>query len=111
MGFDSCTSVYSYAVGFKLGILVHCILTCSAGPGSGMCLIQRSLILVCIVSRGVQLRTGHGKGKHKHVDGIDFDRSNLSINQMRPGLFAGEWHNNHHLLLLAAPGRVFFPTS
>ena len=41
--------------------------------------------------------TGHGGGKEKHVDGIDFDRSNLSINQTRPGLFAGEWHNNHHL--------------
>lgn len=41
--------------------------------------------------------TGHGKGKEKHVDGIDFDRSNLSINQTRPGIFAGEWHNNHHL--------------
>jgi sn-1 stearoyl-lipid 9-desaturase len=41
--------------------------------------------------------TGHGKGEKKHVDGIDFDRRNLSINQTRPGLFAGEWHNNHHL--------------
>lgn len=41
--------------------------------------------------------TGHGKGHIKHVDGIDFDRSNLSINQTRPGLFSGEWHNNHHL--------------
>lgn len=41
--------------------------------------------------------TGHGGGEEKHVNGIDFDRSNLSINQMRPGLFAGEWHNNHHL--------------
>lgn len=41
--------------------------------------------------------TGHGKGKVMHKDGIDFDRSNLSINQSRPGLFAGEWHNNHHL--------------
>lgn len=41
--------------------------------------------------------TGHGKGEEKHVDGVDFDRRNLSINQMRPGLFAGEWHNNHHL--------------
>ncbi len=41
--------------------------------------------------------TGHGKGENKHVDGVDFDRSNLSINQTRPGLFAGEWHNNHHL--------------
>lgn len=41
--------------------------------------------------------TGHGKGKENHVDGIDFDRKNLSINQMRPGIFSGEWHNNHHL--------------
>jgi stearoyl-CoA desaturase (delta-9 desaturase) len=41
--------------------------------------------------------TGHGKGEVKHRDGIDFDRSNLSINQNRPGLLAGEWHNNHHL--------------
>jgi fatty-acid desaturase len=41
--------------------------------------------------------TGHGKGEHKHIDGIDFDRSNLSINQTRPGMFSGEWHNNHHL--------------
>ncbi len=41
--------------------------------------------------------TGHGNGEEKHVDGIDYDRSNLSINQLRPGLFSGEWHNNHHL--------------
>jgi stearoyl-CoA desaturase (delta-9 desaturase) len=41
--------------------------------------------------------TGHAKGHEKHVDGLDFDRSNLSINQTRPGLFTGEWHNNHHL--------------
>ncbi|RYY61038.1 MAG: acyl-CoA desaturase [Chitinophagaceae bacterium] len=41
--------------------------------------------------------TGHGGGEEKHVHGVDFDRSNLSINQARPGLFAGEWHNNHHL--------------
>jgi len=41
--------------------------------------------------------TGHGGGKEKHREGVDFDRSNLSINQSRPGLLAGEWHNNHHL--------------
>ena len=41
--------------------------------------------------------TGHGKGEVKHVEGVDFDQRNLSINQMRPGLFSGEWHNNHHL--------------
>jgi len=41
--------------------------------------------------------TGHGGGEKKHREGVDFDRSNLSINQSRPGLLAGEWHNNHHL--------------
>jgi len=41
--------------------------------------------------------TGHGGGHVKHKDGVDFDRRNLSLNQTRPGLLAGEWHNNHHL--------------
>jgi len=41
--------------------------------------------------------TGHGGGKKKHKEGVDFDNSNLSVNQSRPGLLAGEWHNNHHL--------------
>jgi sn-1 stearoyl-lipid 9-desaturase len=41
--------------------------------------------------------TGHGGGKARHVQGVDFDRRNLSINQMRPGYMCGEWHNNHHL--------------
>lgn len=41
--------------------------------------------------------TGHGGGKEKHKDGVDYDRRNLSINQNRPGWFSGEWHNNHHL--------------
>ena len=41
--------------------------------------------------------TGHGKGEVKHAPGVDFDQRNLSINQLRPGLFSGEWHNNHHL--------------
>jgi stearoyl-CoA desaturase (delta-9 desaturase) len=41
--------------------------------------------------------TGHGRGNKKHKEGSDFDRSNLSINQVRPGILAGEWHNNHHL--------------
>ena len=39
----------------------------------------------------------HAGGKDKHRDGVDFDRSNLSINQFWPGIVAGEWHNNHHL--------------
>ncbi|MFO1520069.1 MAG: fatty acid desaturase [bacterium] len=40
---------------------------------------------------------GHGGGKDKRVSGIDFNRKDLSINQVWPGYVAGEWHNNHHL--------------
>ena len=40
---------------------------------------------------------GHGQGKDKRRDGIDFNRADLSINQVWPGYVAGEWHNNHHL--------------
>jgi stearoyl-CoA desaturase (delta-9 desaturase) len=40
---------------------------------------------------------GHGGGKDKRKEGVDFDRTNLSINQLWPGLVTGEWHNNHHL--------------
>lgn len=40
---------------------------------------------------------GHGKGKDRRRDGIDFNRKDWSVNQMWPGLVAGEWHNNHHL--------------
>jgi sn-1 stearoyl-lipid 9-desaturase len=57
--------------------------------------------------------TGHGKGKNKHREGIDFDKTNLSVNQTRPGLLAGEWHNNHHLFPGSAragflPGQLDF---
>ena len=40
---------------------------------------------------------GHGKGKDKRREGIDFNRDDMSINQIWPGFVAGEWHNNHHL--------------
>ena len=40
---------------------------------------------------------GHGKGKDKRKEGIDFNWDDLSVNQIWPGYVAGEWHNNHHL--------------
>jgi sn-1 stearoyl-lipid 9-desaturase len=40
---------------------------------------------------------GHGQGRDRRRDGIDFNREDLSINQVWPGYVAGEWHNNHHL--------------
>lgn len=50
---------------------------------------------------GVGVRTynydGHAGGKDKRQEGIDFNRKDLSVNQIWPGYVAGEWHNNHHL--------------
>jgi sn-1 stearoyl-lipid 9-desaturase len=40
---------------------------------------------------------GHGKGKDMRRDGVDFNQKDMSINQLWPGIVAGEWHNNHHL--------------
>ncbi|QJD97194.1 acyl-CoA desaturase [Mucilaginibacter robiniae] len=40
---------------------------------------------------------GHAKGKDKQRKGIDYHAKDKSINQLWPGLVAGEWHNNHHL--------------
>ncbi len=40
---------------------------------------------------------GHGAGKDKRQEGIDFYTKDKSINQLWPGLVTGEWHNNHHL--------------
>lgn len=65
--------------------------------GNGLACAMFSAAMFWVVLVRAFNYTGHGKGKEKHVDGIDFDRSNLSINQTRPGLFSGEWHNNHHL--------------
>lgn len=40
---------------------------------------------------------GHGKGEDKRTEGTDFNTKDMSINQLWPGIVAGEWHNNHHL--------------
>ncbi len=40
---------------------------------------------------------GHGKGKDMRRDGVDYNRDDMSVNQIWPGFVAGEWHNNHHL--------------
>lgn len=40
---------------------------------------------------------GHGQGKDKQREGVDYNRNDKSINQLWPGYVAGEWHNNHHL--------------
>lgn len=40
---------------------------------------------------------GHGKGEDKRREGVDHNRKDMSVNQLWPGIVAGEWHNNHHL--------------
>ena len=45
---------------------------------------------------------GHGKGKDKKKEGTDYNEKDMSINQLWPGIVAGEWHNNHHLYPVSA---------
>jgi len=40
---------------------------------------------------------GHAKGEDKQRAGTDYSENDKSINQLWPGIVAGEWHNNHHL--------------
>jgi sn-1 stearoyl-lipid 9-desaturase len=40
---------------------------------------------------------GHGRGHDRRREGVDFNRRDMSVNQLRPGFLTGEWHNNHHL--------------
>ena len=40
---------------------------------------------------------GHGKGEDKQREGVDHNQKDNSVNQLWPGIVAGEWHNNHHL--------------
>ncbi len=67
--------------------------------GTGMSLVCAIFGSAFVWTVGVRTFNyeGHGKGKEKHVDGIDYNRKDLSINQIWPGYVAGEWHNNHHL--------------
>jgi fatty-acid desaturase len=53
----------------------------------------------CVWAVGVRTFNyeGHGKGKDRQREGVDFNRKDMSINQTWPGIVAGEWHNNHHL--------------
>ena len=53
----------------------------------------------CLWALGVRTFNydGHGRGTDKRKEGIDYNRSDMSINQYWPGFVAGEWHNNHHL--------------
>jgi sn-1 stearoyl-lipid 9-desaturase len=50
---------------------------------------------------GLGVRTfnfaGHGGGVDKRREGIDFNVDDIAINQLWPGIVAGEWHSNHHL--------------
>lgn len=46
---------------------------------------------------------GHGTHeKPSQVDGWDFDRKSLALNQRFYGYLAGEWHNNHHAFRASA---------
>jgi stearoyl-CoA desaturase (delta-9 desaturase) len=50
---------------------------------------------------GLGVRTfnygGHGGGRDRRRVGTDFNTEDRSVNQLWPGIVAGEWHSNHHL--------------
>lgn len=65
------------------------------GPGLACALLGSAMIWAL----GVRTFNygAHGAGKDLRRDGEEFNRRDLSINQIWPGIVAGEWHNNHHL--------------
>jgi len=67
--------------------------------------------ITCFWALGVRTFNykGHGKGKDKRREGIDYNRTDLSVNQLWPGFIAGEWHNNP-TYILPVQGLVFYPT-
>jgi sn-1 stearoyl-lipid 9-desaturase len=89
------TPLYTIGIWFFNWALWYTILYLIGGHAFATALFSAAMLWFVLV-RAFNY-TGHGKGKEDHRDGIDFDRSNLSINQTRPGMFTGEWHNNHHL--------------
>lgn len=83
-----CTWLFNWAFWYGVFFLL--------GGHALACALFSGALLWFVLVRAFNY-TGHAKGDHKHVDGLDFDRSNLSVNQARPGMLTGEWHNNHHL--------------
>lgn len=65
----------------------------------GMPLVSAVFGGACVWVVGVRTFNygAHGSGKDLRVDGEDFSTRDLSINQIWPGIVAGEWHSNHHL--------------
>ena len=70
----------------------------------------------CVWSVGVRTFNygAHGSGSDRRREGEDFSRKDLSINQLWPGIVAGEWHSNHHLFANSArsgykPWQIDFP--
>lgn len=95
-GWGSLTSPYYNIFMWIMNWSIWYIIFYFAGGHGLACAMFSAALFWFIMVRAFNY-TGHGKGNNKHKDGIDFDRSNLSINQVRPGILAGEWHNNHHL--------------
>ena len=88
------------SIAHPLRTVVHFALNWAFWYGEFYLLGGHSLAVTIFASCGVWaigVRTfnydGHGGGKDKRQDGIDFNREDLSINQLWPGLVTGEWHN------------------
>jgi fatty-acid desaturase len=87
----------------------HCLANWSFWFGvfylaGGMPLVCALFGSACVWSVGVRTFNygAHGSGADLRREGEDFNRKDLSINQIWPGIVAGEWHNNHHLFANSA---------
>ncbi|MFK7926801.1 MAG: fatty acid desaturase [Myxococcota bacterium] len=70
----------------------------------GMSLVSVIFGSVCVWAVGVRTFNygAHGAGKDQRREGQDFSTRDQSINQLWPGMVAGEWHSNHHLFARSA---------
>jgi len=85
-------AVWSWVVNWSFWYVVFYI----AGGNALACSIFAA---ACFWAVGVRTFNyeGHGKGKDKQREGVDYNQKDSSVNQLWPGIVAGEWHNNHHL--------------
>lgn len=70
----------------------------------GMPLVTAIFGSACVWVVGVRTFNygAHGAGGDQRCEGEDFGTRDMSINQLWPGIVAGEWHNNHHLFARSA---------
>jgi hypothetical protein len=108
MGFSDKTNVQYHRLDLQLGFWYGAFYLMG---GHALACTMFSAALVWFVGVRAFNYTGHGGGEEKHVDGVDFDRRNLSINQMRPGTVCRRVAQQPPLVSRVGKGRFFTPST